>query len=174
MPRKSATQITLSEKEERILTEYAVGTHTQLHLKIRSKIVLNAAKGWSNNAIEKDMGLDAKTVQRWRDRYGTKREVLKRVETETPLKMRKTIEKILSDEPISGCPPTYKDEQVAAIIALACEDPAKLGLPFSHWSHGLLRIQAIKLDIVKNISVRQIGRFLKKKEIYSHTEAEAG
>ena len=109
------------------------------------------------------MGLDPSTVQRWRDRYGTQDEELKRAEAEAPRKMRSIIEKILSDEQRPGCPSTYTDEQVAAIIALACENPAKLDLPFSHWTAGLLRIEAIKLGIVDNISVRQVGRFLKRK-----------
>jgi putative transposase len=46
---------------------------------------------------------------------------------------------------------------------MACEDPAKFGLPFSHWTPELLQIEVIKLGIVKSISVRHIGRFLKRK-----------
>ena len=163
MPWKSATKIELSKKQEQILKEYASGSHTPLHLKIRSQIVLNAAKGLTNNAIEKNMDLDPTTVKLWRDRYGKQYEELKRAEAETPRKMRSIIEKILSDEQRPGCPSRYTDEQVASIIALACETPAKLDLPFSHWTAGLLRIQAIKLGIVDNISVRQVGRFLKRK-----------
>ena len=163
MPWKSATKIELSKKQEQILKEHASGSHTPLHLKTRSQIVLNAAKGWTNNTIEKNMGLDPSTVQRWRDRYGKQHEELKRAEAETPHKIRSIIERILSDEQRPGCPSRYTDEQVAAIIALACENPAELELPFSHWTVGLLRIEAIKLRIVDSISVRQVGRFLKRK-----------
>ena len=174
MPWKSATKMELSEKQERILTEYAVGTHTPMHLKTRAQIILKAAKGWTNNSIEKNMGLDAKTVKLWRDRYAKQHEELKRVEAATPHKMRSTIEKILSDEQRPGGPSKFTDVQVAAIIALACEDPSNINLPFSHWTPGLLQIEVIKLGIVTSISVRQIGRFLKKKEIYSRTGANAG
>jgi len=163
MPWKKATPITLSEKQERILTEYAVGTHTPLHLKSRSQIVLNAAKGESNNTIEEAMGIDAKTVKLWRDRYSKQYEVLKKVELETPHKLRSSITDILSDAYRSGVTAKFKDDQVAAIIAISCEDPAKLGLSFSHWTPELLRIEVIKLGIVDNISNRQIGRFLKRK-----------
>jgi len=162
MPWKSAANIELSEKQTRILTEYAVGTHTPLHLKTRSQIVLNAAKGYTNNTIEKTMKLDAKTVKLWRDRYGSQYEVLKRVEAETPLKVRSMIEKILSDAPRPGCPATFTDEQAAAIIAMACKDPSQFNLPFSHWTPGLLQIEVIKQGVVESISVRQIGRFLKR------------
>jgi hypothetical protein len=37
--------VELSEKQERILIGYAVGTHTPLHLKTRAQIVLKAAGG---------------------------------------------------------------------------------------------------------------------------------
>jgi transposase len=72
------------------------------------------------------------------------------------------IKAVLSDEQRPGGPPKYTDEQVAAIVALACEDPSKRGLPFSHWTPGLLQREAIKLGITDNISVRQVGRFLKR------------
>jgi putative transposase len=109
------------------------------------------------------MGIDPKTVKLWRDRYSVRYEELSRIERETPHKIRKAIEETLSDAPRPGGPPTFKDEQVAAIIAMACEDPSKLGLPFSHWTPELLQIEVVKLGIVESISVRQIGRFLKRK-----------
>ena len=163
MPWKTASTIKLSEKQKRILTENAVGTHTPLHIKTRSQIILNAAEGWSNNEIEKKMDIDPKTVKQWRDRFSVQYEELNRIETETPHKIRKAIEKVLSDAPRPGGPTKFTDEQVAAIIAMGCEEPSKFGLPFSHWTPELLQIEVIKLGIVENISVRQIGRFFKRK-----------
>ncbi|MDR2854777.1 MAG: helix-turn-helix domain-containing protein [Methanomicrobiales archaeon] len=163
MPRQTASKVELSEKQKRILTEYAVGTHTPLHLKIRSQIVLHAANGLENNAIEMSMGIDPKTVKVWRDRYSIQYEELRRIEAESPHKIRSTIEKILSDKQRSGRPPTFKDEQMATIIAMACIDPAELDLPFSHWTPGLLQKEVIKCGIVDNISVRQVRRYLEKK-----------
>jgi putative transposase len=162
MPWKSASSIILSEKQKRILTELAVGTHTPLHLKTRSQIVLHAANGWTNNAIEKHLGIDAKTVKLWRDRYSRQYEELCRIEGETPHKIRSTVKKLLSDEQRPGRSAKFTDEQVAAIIAMACEDPQKFAVPCSHWTPGLLQIEVIKLGIVNSISVRQIGRFLKR------------
>jgi putative transposase len=147
------------------LEGYAKGTHTALHLKQRSKIVLLAADGISNNNIEKEAESTAKTVKRWRDRYSNQYEELKRIEEETPHKLRSTIEDILSDEQRAGRKPEFTDGQVASIIALACMNPADLELPFSHWTPSLLREEAIKQNIVESISVRQIGRFLKRNEI---------
>jgi putative transposase len=165
MPWKNATKVELSRKQEQILKEYEAGTHTPMHLKTRAQIVLKAAAGWSNNSIEKDMALGAKSVKQWRDRYGARYEELKHAETETPRKIRSLIEDILSDEQRPGRPSTFQDSQVAAILALACEDPVKQGLPFSHWTPGLLQIEVIKRGIVSSISVRQIGRFLKRQRL---------
>jgi putative transposase len=162
MPWKTASEITLSEKQKRILTEHAVGTHTPLHFKTRSQIVLHAAGGRTNNAIEKDMGIDAKTVKLWRDKYSKEYEELRRIEAESPHKIRSAVKKVLSDEPRSGRLPTFTQEQVAAIIAMSCESPEKFGVPLSHWTPGILQIEVIKLGIVDSISVRQIGRFLKR------------
>jgi len=162
MPWKKATPIEISEKERSLLTENAVGTHKPLHLKIRSQIILKAAEGKSNNAIEREMDLNSETVKIWRDRYGGQREELKRTEIESPQKMRSIIEKTLSDAQRPGTPPKFLDEQVAAIIALSLEDPARLGLPFSNWTPELLQVEAIKRGIVESISVRQVGRFLKR------------
>ena len=174
MPWKTASEIVLSEKQKKILTEIANGTHTPVHLKTRAKIILLAAEGLTNNAIEETLDLDAKTVKRWRDRYSAQCKEIQRIEAERPYKLRSTIEKIMSDEQRPGGPPKFTDEQVAAIIAMACEDPAKFGLPFSHWTPALLQIEVIKLGIVESISVRQVGRFLKRRGIYNRTEASVG
>ena len=162
MPWKTAKKIVLSEKQERILTENASGTHTPLHIKIRSQIILNAAKGWSNSTIEENMGIDHKTARKWRGRYGNRYEELKRIEAEEPHKLRGEIHKTLSDAGRIGAPPKFKDEQVATIIAMSCESPSRFDLPFSNWTPELLQIEVIKLGIVDSISVRQIERFLKR------------
>ena len=162
MAKMKAMEIKLSEAEKRILTEFARSTHQPLHLKIRSEIVLRASEGTSNNAIERKMQIDKDQVKRWRDRYGNNQDQISLIEKDFPHKLRSTIIEALSDNPRSGSPATFRDEQVAAIIAMACESPEKFDLPFSHWTPGLLQRKAIELGIVENISIRQVGRFLKR------------
>ena len=158
-----ASEIILTEKQKKILTELSRGTHQPLHLKRRSEIVLRAATGSSNNAIERDMEIDKNQVKRWRDRYWAKREELLFIEKESPHKLRSAIIDVLSDLQRSGGPAKFRDDQVAAIIAMACESPVKFDLSLSHWSMSLLQHKAIELGIVESISSRQVGRFLKKK-----------
>jgi len=162
MPRMKAMEIILSDNQKRILAEFARSTHQPLHLKIRSEIILRAYEGSSNNAIEREMGLDKDQVKRWRDRYGNNQEKISLVEKDVPHKLRSTIIETLSDAQRSGGPATFQDEQVATIIAMACESPEKFGLPVSHWTPGLLQRKVIELGVVESISIRQVGRFLKR------------
>jgi transposase len=165
MPRKNAAQIKLSEHEEKILTQIKVGTHSAMHLKSRAAIVLLANSGESNNSIERKLGIRGETVTKWRDRYAGSHKEITKIETESPRKLRSVIESTLSDAPRPGAPATFTDEQVACILALACEEPKKSGLPFSHWTPALLQTEVIKRGIVESISAMHIGRFLKRKRL---------
>lgn len=163
MPWKEATQIKLSEHEKKILQQIKVGTHSAMHLKSRAAIVLLANSGETNNSIERKLSISGETVTKWRNRYAKSHEEVIRIETESPRKLRSAIESILSDAPRPGAPSTFTDEQVACILALACEEPKNLDLPFSHWTPTLLQAEVIKRGIVESISAMQIGRFLKRK-----------
>ena len=163
MPWKVAKEIKLTELQERKLKQFAQGTHTELHIKERSQIILLANSGYGNHQIERELKITNNRVIKWRNRYNEKAEYLQTIEEKTPLKLKSEIIKILSDEPRPGAPPTYTDVQVAAIIALSLEDPSEIGLPFSHWTQELVREIAIQRGIVDDISVSQIGRFFKRK-----------
>lgn len=163
MPWEVAKEIKLTEAQERILKQFAQGTHTELHLKERAKIILMANSGYGNHYIERELKTTNNTVIKWRNRYYEKTAYLQEIEEKTSLKLKSEIMKILSDERRPGAPPTFTDVQVAAIIALSLEDPSKIGLPFSHWTQELIREVAIQRGIVDDISVSQIGRFFKRK-----------
>jgi len=158
-----AAVVKLSEKQENILRQMQVGTHSPLHYKRRAEIILLANQGKSNNEIERTMSIDSEMVTLWRNRYAAAEKELALTEAENPRKLRSVIEKILSDELRSGRPPTFTDEQVACIIALSLQTPSELELPFSHWTPASLRDEAIKRNIVPSISESQVRRFLKGK-----------
>ena len=48
-----AVEISLSEHEKRIITELKNGSHTPLHLKKRSEIIMRASAGESNIEISR-------------------------------------------------------------------------------------------------------------------------
>jgi len=161
MPKLQAKEIKLNEHEKTILTQIKNGTHAKQHMKKRSEIIIRASEGESTRSISRAIKMDKGSVREWRNRYASANEELAKTEAETPKKLRGLIEKVLSDAPRCGAPSTFTDEQKACIIALACELPENLGLPFSHWSPSLLRKEAIKRGIVETISDVHVGRFLK-------------
>ena len=165
MAQNTASIIESSERERKILEEYSRSAHQPLHLKIRSETILQAARGLSNNAIERNLKLSPRRIKTWRDRYSGSREKTAKIEEEEPNKLRSAIMEALSDGQRPGAPATFRDEQAAAIAALACEDPASPGLPFSHRGSASSREEAIKLGIAENISSRQASRFLKGREL---------
>ena len=77
--------------------------------------------------------------------------------------LEKLILGVLADDERSGAPATFTPEQIAAMIALACEPPADSGLPVSHWTPAELAREAIKRKVVVTISPRHIDRFLARR-----------
>jgi hypothetical protein len=77
--------------------------------------------------------------------------------------LEKLIIGILTDEDRCGAPPKFTPEQIARIIALACESPADSGIPVSHWTPPELAREAVKRGIVESISARQVDRFLARR-----------
>jgi len=167
MARLQAQPIKLSESQKKILEQMNVGTHTPQHFKQRAEIVLLANNGYSNNEIERKLQISGETITKWRNRYAANEAELSTTEEENPRKLRKAIEKVLSDEQRSGKPPKFTDEQVACIIAMSCQKPEELGLPFSHWTAELLKDEVIKRGIVSTISTSQVRVFLKRERFKS-------
>ncbi len=129
----------------------------------RTGIVLLANAGYTNNEIEKEMGINGETVTKWRNRYSIAQEELSQTEAEDPRKLRQYVHRVLSDAPRPGKPSKFTDEQVACIIAMSCQPPSEYNLPYSHWTPELLREEAMKRKIVGTISTSQVSRFLKRK-----------
>jgi putative transposase len=71
------------------------------------------------------------------------------------------IEQALDDAPRPGGPATFTPQQIVQIVAVACEPPEESGRPISHWSARELADEVKKRQIVKDISPRTVGRFLK-------------
>ena len=71
------------------------------------------------------------------------------------------IEEALSDDPRSGAPARFTPEQIVKMVAVACEKPEDSGRPISEWTPREIKEEVEKRGIVKTISVRSVGRFLK-------------
>ena len=76
-----------------------------------------------------------------------------------------------TDEPRPGAPATFTFEQFMQIMALACETPAASDRPVSVWTPRELADEAVKWDIVEQISPRTVERFLKGERISAPSQA---
>lgn len=82
--------------------------------------------------------------------------------------LEKLIIGVLTDVTRSGAPPRFSAEQIAGIIALACEPPADSGLPVFHWTPSELAREAAQRGIVVSISPRQLDRFFSEADLRPH------
>ena len=160
---KKASALPISVIQRAILEEL-VQRHTsqQCHVK-RAGIILLSSEGRSMTEVTSSiLRIHRGTVSTWRKRWLGHQEHLTLIEVEADRQaLSEAILSTLSDAPRSGTPVTYTAQMVTKIVALSCEDPNACGYPISHWTPQALREEVIAREIVKDISIRSVGRFLK-------------
>lgn len=142
MPALRACQIHLTACERRKLNRLAYSHTAGYQQVIRARIVLDAARGYSNAAIARGHGVTVDTVRTWRGRYA-----------EQGLAG-------LADRRRPGRPARFAPVQVAEVKALACQLPAETGAPLSRWSCPDLAIEAVARGITTTISASTVRRIL--------------
>ncbi len=146
-------EVILSDAEAKELARLIRRHNTPQQIVLRSRIIQAAAAGMNNQQIGRELGWCVNTVRLWRNRWVALQAV--------PLG-ELSVEARLSDAPRSGTPGKFSAEQMAQIIAIACEDPEANGYPVSHWTPKEIVMEAVKRSVVESISERQVGRFLKR------------
>jgi len=140
--------------EERLGLETLVRRHTAgQQVVLRGRIILAAADGVNQSTIAARLGTTINTVRYWRRRWLGLRHV--------PVEELDAEER-LADAPRSGTPARITSEQVARIVALACEAPGDSGRPISQWSTTELAEEIKRRGIVETISPRHAARLLKR------------
>ncbi len=127
----------------------------------RSKIILLATQGVSNQAIATEIGLHYNHVATWRNRFLQAIPSLQEIENSSPEKLEAQIRLLLSDKKRSGAPSAFTSEQITKIIDLACKAPCDFGYEVSQWSLPLLVAEIKKQGIADRISEKSVSRFLK-------------
>lgn len=170
-----ATTVRLTSRQRELLEELTKKSSTGQRLADRCRIVLMSAEGRANLEQAATLGVDRQRVRRWRGRWAACEERLAAAEAEGASKqdLKAMIIDVLRDEHRNGGVTKFGPEQVAAIIALACEPPSDSGLPISHWTPPELAREAIKRGIVESISPRQVDRFLARRAC-GHTSPSTG
>jgi putative transposase len=161
-PRPPSVELT---SDERCELEGLVRRHkTGQQLADRARIVLLAADGLNNSEIARQLSLEPDTVRLWRQRWLSFSGVAL---AEVGVAAR------LADAPRPGTPARITPEQVARIVALACEAPGESGRPVSQWSSPELAAEVMRRGIVDTISPRHAARLLKR-GISSRIESATG
>ena len=159
---KKANALPVRVRQREVLEQIVRRNKSQQQHVKRAQIILMGGNGFGNQQVADKLCVDRKTVYHWREYWLSQTDHLCEIESECDDRaLSDVILSTLSDAPRSGAPVTYTAEVVCQIIAVSCEDPLACGHPISHWIPQALRLEVIDRQIVEDISVRQIGRFLK-------------
>jgi transposase len=164
----TAAKVTITERQQVVLDELSRSRSEAGMIVQRAKVILLAFAGQLNEEIALEVGLERKQVGLWRRRWRDSWDALTLLECMEPRKLREAIRETLRDAPRSGCPGTFTPEQIAQILAVACEDPALSGRPITHWTNHELRDEVVKRNIVESISVSRVGHFLREAALQPH------
>jgi putative transposase len=157
-----AAKVVISERQQLMLQTMAFSRCCPQGLAHRAEIILLAFDGLKNEQIAQKLHCERHGIGIWRKRWQKAFHQLTVIEcVEKPPALREAIEEVLGDRPRAGCGGKFTAEQIAQILAVACEPPEKSGRPVTHWTPRELTDEVIKRGIVTAISVRQVGRFLK-------------
>ena len=145
--------IDLADVERQELECLARRHSTAQQLALRAKIVLAAAAGANNCQIARQLDVSLDMVRRWRARW---------LACQAASLADLPVAERLTDAPRPGAPVRITDEQVAKIVALACEPPADAERPISQWTGRELAAEIKHRGIVDQISGRHAARLLKR------------
>lgn len=173
---RQASEVRLTKRQKLVLDRWVRNPAGTPHrLLERCRIVLMSAEGMNNIQQGLRLGIDRQRIRRWRTRWVAHeaRLVAAEVQGVNDKELAALLTEILGDEPRPGGPPKFTAEELAQLIAIACESPDDSGRPVTHWTPGELAGELIKRGIVTSISRRHVGRILKKAS-FGHTRAATG
>ena len=129
-----------------------------------------SADGLSNTEQGRRLNIDRQCARRWRTRWAENQARLAAAEQEgvSEKDLTRLLSSLLADLERPGTPSTFTAEQLAQIIAVACEVPEESGRPVTHWTPRELTDEVMLRGIVETISPRHIDRFLKGGDLRPH------
>jgi len=136
----------------------------------RARLLLRFDTLRTKKGVAGCLSLDIKTVRKWCARWEDVQGVLSPLEDRAVPRQayRRVIEEALHDAPRPGSPLTFTAEQVARIVAMACERLDDSDGPVSHWTKGHLAAEAVERQIVTAVSPSGVGRFLEDADLKPH------
>ncbi len=163
MPGKAA-KVVMTERQDEILRAMIASRTAPVRLIERAQIIRLAFEKKLNQEISNIVPLNPQQVGLWRKRWKAQFERLVAIEcNEGPGPLKKAIEEVLADAPRAGRKARITADQQAQIVAIACESPEDSQRPISSWTHREIADEAMERKIVKSISPRTVGSFLKQR-----------
>lgn len=143
----AAPLIVLRPKERRRIQRVIHSHKSPQREVLRARIVLLASQGINSSDIAFELGVDVKTVRKWRLRF-----------------------KYLSfdgllDEKRAGRPPLFDSKVQHEVFSLVVQTPPE---PYSSWTLDLLAKVMIDTNIVSSISIETLSRWLREAELKPH------
>ena len=155
--------IKVTSRQWLVLDQIIHSRHSPQYEVTRANIILKAADGARNHHIAQQLGIHEQTVSTWRSRWSEAFMQLTECESKaTDKDLQSFIQSVLADSPRSGRPAHFSPEQICQIVAVACESPESSERPVTNWTPRELADEVTKRGIVESISVRSVGRFLKR------------
>ena len=152
--------LVLTDRERTVLVTLAHSRTIERRCGERATIILQVAAGVPKQTIAQEVHLTRKIVYLWYDRWLAAQDKLDHAQDLSDTEFRQLVVDILADQPRPGTPATFTAEQVCPIMALACQKPDDLGVPFTTWTPSELARTAVKQGSVASISPASVGRFL--------------
>lgn len=160
----------LTEMQREILSQVSRRSTEARRTIERANIVLGFAEGTPKRKLARHLGLSIPPVRKWIRRWTEAQPdllvaeaAIEKAEDHVAAmrEYRKSVLKVLDDAARPGIPPTFSAEQIAQIVAIACEtlDESEDGV--SYRTHKEIAAEAVRRGIVESISRPTIGVFLK-------------
>ncbi len=149
--RKLIDKIKVNREQKEKLLKIVKAQKSEQREVLRANIILLLWEGNGENEVAEQLGIDVKTVRKWRDRFHAK-----------------GIDG-LEDSPRSGAPTTFSTLQRCEIIAIACDYPSNYGYStHNHWT-GKILTEAVNTNIAGlNISESSVRRTLEMNDLKPH------
>lgn len=144
--------VKLSETDKNYLQEKLSKGTIEVRVQKRINGLLYLDQGMSYRKVSELLRISYQTASTWAKRYKT--DGLS----------------FLQDKSRSGRPISITEVERAKITAIACSEAPE---GYARWSLRLLADKVVELEIVDNISFKQVGNILKKTN-YNHIENDNG
>ena len=162
MPGPKPQILTLTDAQHTVLTELTRRHSTPQRIALRARLILAISVPHRVTTVSRDLAITDKTLHHWRQVWLAAADALRVAETDSdPKRLATVIRATLTDDARPGTPALFSAEQIAQIMAIACEAPPE---GTSHWTQPEIARTAIQRGIVPAISARSVGRFLKRSQ----------